>query len=265
MDMNQFWASMISLNLAPFISQYATNNLISIQKSEENSSRPDSKKYQRTWKKKEIESIYNRTTDYCKIHSKKIEDLTIKDYMVIGEDFHQRPEQIMVKIREIHNSGTLRPGIWSQSEDQMLIELIHKRKQRWGQIARIINKEVHSGLEVRSGKQCKERWNNYLNPEINRNPWKSQQDAEILSLYQQHGQKWSVIAKSIGNRTEGAVKNRIKSLLNKIKQDLSTKQDLHSGIDEFVKRHLGNVETTGQPLDFMTDDQKFSDLMPTNE
>jgi hypothetical protein len=234
MDMNQFWSNMLSLQLIPFMSQ---NPVHTNEKLEDTPDLSSSKKYQRTWKKQEIESIFNRTTEYCKQFKKKIEDLTIKDYMAIGENFSQRPEQIMLKITEIHNSGTLRPGIWAASEDQLLTDLLHKGKERWGQIARIINKEVHSNLKVRSGKQCKERWNNYLNPSINRNPWTAQEDSDLLRLYREHGQKWSVIAKFIKNRTEGAVKNRIKSLINRIQQDLPNQHNLDTGIDEFIRRN----------------------------
>lgn len=199
------------------------------------SSDHNSKKYNRTWRKKQIEDIYSLTTKYCLDNSQNLEDLTLKDFQIIGEKFPQTPEQIMIKVNEIHQSGTLRPGIWSTPEDDLLVKLINKGGEKWGQISNILNKEIHNNLKIRSGKQCKERWNNYLNPNVNRGPWTEFEDAEILRHFRVHAKKWSVIAKLVENRTESAVKNRIKSLLNKIKQNLATLDDLNTGIDEFIR------------------------------
>ena len=211
-----------------------------INTNNEKSSTPEiqspSKKYQRTWRKDQVEEVFSMTTKYCRNANKPIESLEIKDFEIIAKDFGQSPEQIMIKINEINRSGTLRPGIWSSEEDSTLKDLLKKGIEKWGQIANLLNKEFHKGLKIRSGKQCKERWNNYINPEINRGPWEIDEDILLLENYKVHGNKWSMISKGISNRTESAVKNRIKSLLNKIKQDLSTMDDLHRGIDEVIKQ-----------------------------
>lgn len=193
------------------------------------------KKYNRTWRKQQIEDIYSLTTKYCQENNFKIEDLTLRDFQIIGYNFPQSPEQIMIKVNEINQSGTLRPGIWSVQEDELLVKLINKGGEKWGHISNILNRDIHNNLKIRSGKQCKERWNNYLNPGVNRGPWQNYEDAEILKHFRQHGKKWSVIAKLVERRTESAVKNRIKSLLNKIKQNLATLDDLNTGIDEFIR------------------------------
>lgn len=192
------------------------------------------KKYKRTWKKNQVEEIFSRTTKYCIETGRNIEDLTVKDFEVLAGDCDQTAEQVMNKVNEIHRSGTLRPGIWSQSEDDLLNSFLRKGIEKWGQIANLLNKEIHKGLKIRTGKQCKERWNNYLNPDVNRGAWTDDEDLKILESYKQNGNKWSIIAKSIKNRTESSVKNRIKSLLNKIKQDLTAMDDINSGIDKLI-------------------------------
>ena len=45
-----------------------------------------------------------------------------------------------------------------------------------------------------------------------------------------------MISKSLTSRTESAVKNRIKSLINKIKQDLNTMDDLNIGINRVIAK-----------------------------
>ena len=193
------------------------------------------KKYHRTWKKHQVEEIFSTATKYCKDNDKKIEELTLSDFRIISLNSNQSPEQVMNKVNEIHISGTLRPGIWSLKEDEMLTTLLRKGIAKWGQIANLLNNEIHKGLKIRTGKQCKERWNNYLNPNMNRGAWTEEEDICILENYKIHGNKWSVISKMLCNRTESAVKNRIKSVINKIKQDLNSMDDLKIGIDSIIE------------------------------
>lgn len=245
MDANKYFAYMMSMN--PYALVYPQWSVPPIQSVPEvllappmvPKQEPDplqnSKKYNRTWRKQQIEDIYSLTTKYCQENNVKVEDLTIRDFQIIGYEFPQSPEQIMIKVNEISQSGTLRPGIWAVQEDELLVKLINKGGEKWGHISNILNRDIHNNLKIRSGKQCKERWNNYLNPNVNRGPWQSFEDAEILKHYRIYGKKWSVIAKLVEKRTESAVKNRIKSLLNKIKQNLATLDDLNTGIDEFIR------------------------------
>ena len=122
------------------------------------------KKYHRTWKKHQVEEIFSTATKYCKDNDKKIEELTLSDFRIISLNSNQSPEQVMNKVNEIHISGTLRPGIWSLKEDEMLTTLLRKGIAKWGQIANLLNNEIHKGLKIRTGKQCKERWFNHLCP-----------------------------------------------------------------------------------------------------
>lgn len=121
----------------------------------------------------------------------------------------------MKKLLEIRANGTLRPGVWSNPEDEELKKLIAQKPGQWGEIAATLNLSMHNGIKLRSGKQCKERWNNHLNPAINRGPWTKAEDIHLLEKYKRYGNKWSQIAKKIEGRTESNIKNRIKSLLNR--------------------------------------------------
>lgn len=182
------------------------------------------RKYSRTWNKQQIHEAYSKSIKYSEDHNKPISSLTLSDFEIISKGLVQSPQQVMLKVNEINKTGTLRPGIWSALEDEILLEMT-KKASTWGKTAKAINQKVHDGLAIRSGKQCKERWNNYLNPEINRGSWTIEEDSRILDLYKEHGKKWSTISKQMKDRTESAVKNRIKSLLNKIKQDLKKSDD----------------------------------------
>ncbi|OMJ79575.1 hypothetical protein SteCoe_20383 [Stentor coeruleus] len=237
MNPNHLYSWMF-LNFNPYIQQNYPQNWsqTSIQEPELEKPSAIPKKYHRTWKKNQIEQVFNQTSAYCQLHNLKIEALTLMDFEKIAKDFEQTPEQVMIKVNEINRSGTLRPGIWSQNEDELLNSVLKKGLEKWGQIAGILNKEIHKGLKIRTGKQCKERWNNYLNPEVNRGSWTEDEDITALESYKMHGNKWSIISKSISKRTESAVKNRIKSLINKIKQDLSSIDDLEAGINKVIEK-----------------------------
>ena len=109
---------------------------------------------------------------------------------------------------------------WSVAEDALLIQILKERgnKRQWKEIANVLN--ARSGSEFfRHGKQCRERWNNHLDPSINRGAWTPEEDIKLLQSFIELGKKWAGIAKRIGRRTENAVKNRWSSLLRKCKNE----------------------------------------------
>ena len=235
MDSNSLFFYLMSMAALPAMNPWVHSQARLNPVANEETPKSENKKYKRTWKKNDIHQIFNRASEYCEENKRRIEDLTIKDFLIIGENFKQTPEQIMIKVNEIHRSGTLRPGIWANNEDYILSSLVSKGKYKWGQIAEIINQEVHCSLKVRNGTQCKERWNNYLDPNISRGPWTPGEDCKILRGFREHGKKWSLIGKLVVSRTESAIKNRVKSLLNKIKQNLGAIEHLDNGIDEYIQ------------------------------
>jgi len=139
----------------------------------------------------------------------------------------------MIKIKEVRANGTLRPGKWSEAEDSLLTSLVQLHQSSWGRIAQVLNNEIHSKLNIRNSKTCKERWNNYLNPGINRASWTVSEDSLLLKGYLQYGNKWKSITKILPNRIEGAIKNRIKSLLHKMKRECKSEEELMKEIDNF--------------------------------
>jgi hypothetical protein len=66
------------------------------------------------------------------------------------------------------NSGFIK-GPWTREEDDMLIQMVQTYgTKRWSLVA--------SHLKGRTGKQCRERWTNQLNPLINKRPWSTEED-----------------------------------------------------------------------------------------
>ena len=101
-------------------------------------------------------------------------------------------------------------------------------KIKWGDVAKELNSQTNSSI-FRSGKLCRERWNNYLNPDLkkyehikhfiiaifSRCEWSSDEDGLLMKLVLNLGKKWSELSKQLPGRNENAVKNRFFSLLRK--------------------------------------------------
>jgi myb proto-oncogene protein len=73
----------------------------------------------------------------------------------------------------------LRPGLikgpWTKDEDENVIELVGKYGVKsWSFIAR--------QLKGRLGKQCRERWYNHLDPNINKSAWTEEEDKVIIEV-----------------------------------------------------------------------------------
>jgi hypothetical protein len=71
------------------------------------------------------------------------------------------------------------------------------------------------GGEKRSGKQCRERWHNHLNPEIKKSEWSSEEKKKLIDLHETFGNHWSKIAENLPGRTDNSIKNCFYSLIRK--------------------------------------------------
>lgn len=94
-----------------------------------------------------------------------------------------------------------RPGSvpWTEADDFELKKLVQSTGTKWTVIGNLLK---------RTGKQCRERWCNHVDPAVNHAPWSDAEDRVLLRAQRTMGNQWVEIAKLLPGRPYNAVKNR---------------------------------------------------------
>ncbi|XP_054825688.1 transcription factor MYB62-like [Prosopis cineraria] len=107
------------------------------------------------------------------------------------------------------DDNELRRGPWTLEEDNLLTQYISVNGEgRWNLLAKL------SGLK-RTGKSCRLRWLNYLNPQVKRGNLSSEEQVLILELHSKWGNRWSKIAQHLPGRTDNEIKNYWRTRIQK--------------------------------------------------
>jgi hypothetical protein len=131
-------------------------------------------------------------------------------------------QQIAGRWEKVLNPNLVK-GSWTREEDEAIVAFVSRTGPRnWVKLAEM--------LPGRIGKQCRERWTNHLSPEVARSGWTAAEDARLVDLFRNYGNRWTLIAAYMDGRTDNDVKNRWNSSLKRRIDRIS------KGEPEFKKR-----------------------------
>ena len=104
--------------------------------------------------------------------------------------------------------------MFTPQEDAIIVLLVKQYgKKNWKLIAQ--------SLPNRTTRQVRERFRNYLSPELINGPWTKEEDDRLKKLYKEIGPKWSQISTYFKNRSDVNIKNRWSSI-SKIAHNVSS-------------------------------------------
>lgn len=103
---------------------------------------------------------------------------------------------------------------FSHDEDELLITLVEQYgAQKWNDLAKY--------MPNRTGRQCRDRYINYLKPGFKLTPWTKEEDETLSEKYKLYGNKWCELEKFFSGRSANSIKNRWNCCLSKNYNNMS--------------------------------------------
>ena len=95
---------------------------------------------------------------------------------------------------------------FTPEEDQIILSVAKVGEDNdWTSISKM--------LQNKTARQCKDRWNNYLNPHLSIEEWKPDDDDLLLEKYIEYGPRWKAFLKLFPNRSINNIRNRCMKLI----------------------------------------------------
>jgi myb proto-oncogene protein len=99
-----------------------------------------------------------------------------------------------------YKSIFFKKGRWTKDEDEQVMLYYNLVGKNWGLISKILKK--------RNWKQVRDRFLNYLDPNISNKPFTNEEDLKIFKLYEKFGSSWRLYESFFPERTADLIKVR---------------------------------------------------------
>mmetsp|Transcript_9944 Transcript_9944/g.20895 ORF Transcript_9944/g.20895 Transcript_9944/m.20895 type:complete len:475 (+) Transcript_9944:107-1531(+) len=117
-------------------------------------------------------------------------------------------------------------GSWTPEEDAILRANSAIYGRKWSKIAEY--------LPGRTGKQCRERFVNHLDPKLKRGEWTDGEEALLIGIHNEVGNKWTLIAKYLPGRSDNDVKNHFYSTITRKFEEYGKEKLTNESIKQVV-------------------------------
>lgn len=164
-----------------------------------------------------------------KPNSIKTQDIKASSDFSLNNNTYQStlPPIVASNIQNISSKWKNEPKrrFFTQNEDIMLTKAaVQYNEKSWNIIAQCV--------PGRTPRQCRDRWMNYLKPNLKFDPWTKEEDELLISLVNTHGTHWTKMISDFPGRSTNAIKNRwnwlLKDRVNIIVSPLNSKYVLTS-------------------------------------
>lgn len=90
---------------------------------------------------------------------------------------------------------------FTKAEDVKLMMLVQEFSTKdW--------KTIAEHMFPRTARQCRERWTNYVNPMLSKDPWSKEEDLLLIEKHNEFGNRWKLIERYFPGRSKNNIKHR---------------------------------------------------------
>lgn len=150
----------------------------------------------------------------------------------------------------ISNNSNKQRNRFSKEEDECLRMLVEEQEDNvdWNYVS--------SKMIGRTSRQCRERYRNYLRPNLVNGSWTDEEDQLLEKMYEKFGPQWSKIAQYFPKRSDVNIKNHHTCIVNRLSRQKKRKASSSSSSAQ-------NAESTNNSL--FTYSERQNELEPDTE
>lgn len=112
----------------------------------------------------------------------------------------------------------------------------------------------------KSARQCRERWQNYLDPRLQKGNWTQDEDKQIITRFNEMGPHWNAIARSLAGRSGNSVRNRYMVLKRRKDKKESPKKN-----ENYNERATAGKESTYKKVSLLLPKTDLPDITPEDK